>query len=75
MNIVPFLVGCSLLLAAGAVILFVLSARNRDHEHADRLSLLPLEDDLLPEVGPADTGSPASRSTDSRSVSDDDAHD
>ena len=46
MNVVPVLVGFSLLLAISAVALFVYSARNRDHEHADRLSLLPLEDDL-----------------------------
>jgi hypothetical protein len=46
MSVVPFLVVMSLALAALSVGLFVFSARNRDHEHADRLSLLPLEDDL-----------------------------
>ncbi len=48
MNVVPVLVGFSLFLAACAVLLFVYSTRNRDHEHADRLSLLPLEDDAAP---------------------------
>ena len=35
----------SLLLVGGAVLLFVFSWRQRDHEHADRLALLPAEDD------------------------------
>lgn len=46
MEVVPILVLCSLGLAACGVALFVFSARNRDHEHSDRLALLPLEDDL-----------------------------
>ncbi|MDA0373325.1 MAG: cytochrome oxidase [Planctomycetota bacterium] len=50
MSVVPFLVVMSLALAALSVGLFVFSARNRDHEHADRLSLLPLEDDLAQEA-------------------------
>lgn len=45
MEIVPLLVLCSLALAAGGVLMFLWSTRLRDHEHADRLSLLPLEDD------------------------------
>ncbi len=45
MNVVPLLVLCSLALAAGSVVLFLYSIRQADHEHADRLSLLPLEDD------------------------------
>ncbi len=45
MNVVPLLVLCSLFLAACGVLLFVFSVRQRDHEHADRLTLLPLEDD------------------------------
>jgi hypothetical protein len=32
------------LLAGSAVALFVWSVRQRDHEHADRLTLLPLDD-------------------------------
>jgi cbb3-type cytochrome oxidase maturation protein len=34
----------SFVLATGAVGLFVWSVRQRTHQHADRLSLLPLED-------------------------------
>lgn len=45
MNVVPLLVLFSLVLAATSVLLFAWSARNRDADHADRLSLLPLEDD------------------------------
>jgi hypothetical protein len=44
-NVIPLLVLCSLLLAASGVALFVASVRRGDHEHSDRLSLLPLEDD------------------------------
>ena len=35
----------SLVLVAGSLLLFGVSVRNRDHEHADRLSLLPMADD------------------------------
>ena len=63
MTIVPILVGFSLFLAACAVVLFVYSTRNRDHEHADRLSLLPLEDDAAPEGAGSDPGSEDSLST------------
>ena len=50
MSVVPLLVLCSLALATFGVLLFVYSVRQHDHEHADRLSLLPLEDDLRPEL-------------------------
>jgi hypothetical protein len=40
----------SLVLVAGAVLLFAYSIRQRDHEHADRLSLLPTERDTPSEV-------------------------
>ena len=45
MNVIPILVFFSLLLAGLALLLFLHSVRNRDHEHADRLSLLPLDED------------------------------
>jgi hypothetical protein len=35
----------SLVLVLGSLVLFAVSVRNRDHEHADRLSLLPMADD------------------------------
>jgi hypothetical protein len=44
-NVILLLVFCSLLLACGALVLFAYSVRHDDHEHADRLSLLPLEDE------------------------------
>jgi hypothetical protein len=45
MNVVALQVFVSLMLVAGSLVLFVHSVRQRDHEHADRLSLAPLEDD------------------------------
>jgi hypothetical protein len=38
----------SLILVVGSLVLFGVSVRNRDHEHADRLSLLPMADDDAP---------------------------
>jgi hypothetical protein len=39
----------SLMLVVGSLVLFGVSMRHRDHEHADRLSLLPIaEDDAQP---------------------------
>lgn len=35
----------SLLLVVGSVVLFLFTAKQRDFDHADRLSLLPIEDD------------------------------
>jgi hypothetical protein len=40
----------SLMLVVGSIVLFGKSMRNRDHEHADRLSLLPLADDDPKEI-------------------------
>lgn len=45
MNVILLQVFVSLMLVAGSVLLFAVSIRYRDHEHADRLSLIPLEDD------------------------------
>lgn len=45
MTIVVLQVFVSLMLVAGSIVLFVHSVRQRDYEHADRLSLAPLEDD------------------------------
>ena len=45
MNVILLQVFVSLMLVAGSVLLFAVSIRDGDHEHADRLSLLPLEDD------------------------------
>lgn len=35
----------SLILVCGSLILFGISAKQRDYEHADRLALLPMEKD------------------------------
>ncbi len=48
MTVIPLLVFCSLSLAACGVIFFLYSTRRRDHQHADRLALLPLEEDASP---------------------------
>ncbi len=45
MEIVIFQVFVSLVLGVGSLLLFAFSARARDSEHADRLALLPLEDE------------------------------
>ena len=40
----------SLVLVGSGVLLYLVSARQRDHEHADRLSLAPLESDAVKEL-------------------------
>jgi hypothetical protein len=45
MDVLILQVFVSLVLVLGSVLLFAVSMRNRDHEHADRLSLLPMADD------------------------------
>jgi len=47
-SVVPILLLCSLFLVASAVALFAYSVRQGDCEHADRLSLMPLEEDDNP---------------------------
>jgi hypothetical protein len=43
LDVVVLQVFVSLMLALGSVLLFVHSAKQRDHEHSGRLALLPLE--------------------------------
>lgn len=45
MNILIVLVFISFIVAIAAVLLFALAIKNKDFEHADELSLLPLEED------------------------------
>lgn len=45
MSIIVLQVFVSLMLVTGGVVLFIYSVRQKDDEHADRLSLIPLEDD------------------------------
>ncbi len=57
MEVLSLQVFVSLLLVTGAVAFFVLTVRRRDHEHADRLALLPIEDE--PTHGPSPAGADA----------------
>lgn len=45
MSVLVLQVFVSLMLVVGAVLLLAYSVKHADHEHADRLSLFPLEDD------------------------------
>ena len=47
----------SLMLVGGALMLFVFSWRQRDHEHADRLALLPADHDDEGPLPPSDKAS------------------
>ena len=46
MNVIILQVFVSLMLVAGFIVLYIFTVRSRTLEHADRLSLAPLEDDL-----------------------------
>ncbi len=48
MNVIVLLLLCSLVLVAGSLVLFIVSARQGDCHEADRMCLLPLEDDAAP---------------------------
>ena len=48
MTILILQIFVSLVLVAGAVVLFVYTVKSRTLEHADRLSLAPLDDDAGP---------------------------
>lgn len=62
MNVLVLQVFVSLMLVAGSVLLFVYSIRHRDHEHADRLALFPLEEDGPRGPPPSDAPSAPSAS-------------
>ena len=53
MNIVPVLLLCSLGLVVGSIVLFVFSAKQGDCSEADRLCLMPLDDDAEVPAPPA----------------------
>lgn len=44
MNVVALLVFVSLMIVLGALLAFAWSVKEQEHDHADRLSLLPLDD-------------------------------
>ena len=48
MNVLTLQIFVSLVLVAGSIVLFAFSVRQRDFDHADRLSLAPLEADPVP---------------------------
>lgn len=52
MDVLIVLVFVSLLFVCGAILLFCVSLHQRDFEHSDRLSLLPLADSA-PSAGPS----------------------
>ncbi len=61
MSIVPLLLFCSLALVVGSIVLFVWSAKQGDCHEADRLCLLPLEDDTTSSpAGSSESTSPPS---------------
>lgn len=62
MTVIPMEVFVSLALVAGSLILFLHSVRSHDFEHADRLSLAPLDDDTRPQQPPSDPESPCKQS-------------
>lgn len=48
MDILIVTVFASLMLVAAALVFFAWNLRQRSHEHVDRLTLLPLEDETSP---------------------------
>jgi hypothetical protein len=63
MNVLVLQVFVSLILVAGAIVLFIYTVRQRTLEHADRLVLAPLEDDSVnAESGPSTEESGCTRS-------------
>lgn len=48
MNVVVLQVFVSLTLVASSILLFLHSVKQAEHEHADRLALLPMEEDRAP---------------------------
>jgi len=53
-NVLTLQVFVSLMLVLGSVIFLLISVKLGDHEHADRLTLLPLEEDQKAESDPKD---------------------
>lgn len=45
MTVIVLQVFVSLVLVAGSVAMFLASVRQKDHQHSDRLSLAPLEEE------------------------------
>lgn len=45
MTVIVLQVFVSLMLVVASVLLFLVSIKQRDHDHADRISLFPLDDE------------------------------
>ena len=58
MEVLTLQVFVSLMLAVGSVLLFAFTCRQRDFEHADRLALLPLDEEDEDAADAADTEIP-----------------
>jgi hypothetical protein len=56
MEVVNLTVFVSLGLVACSLLLLAFTLRNRTHEHADRLALLPMEEDRAPRADQRDAG-------------------
>lgn len=63
MDVLILQVFVSLLLVVGSVILFLVTCRHKSFDHADRLALLPMEQDGAPASSPEPA--PAPRGTES----------
>jgi len=61
MSVIALQVFVSLILVAGSLVLFVFTVRQRDFDHADRLSLSPLEPDDVDK--PKDPCTPSASNT------------
>ncbi len=55
MSVMVLQIFVSLMLVGGSLLLLAISVKQDDHEHADRLSLLPFQEDDNREEAPAQT--------------------
>ena len=62
MEVVALTMFVSLCLVACSLVLLAFTLRQRSHEHADRLALLPMEEDAPP-ASPASAQNTATRET------------
>ncbi len=60
MEVLVLQIFVSLMLVIGSIVLFSYSAKHKDHQHAARLALLPLEDEStqLPTKAKHESGAP-----------------
>jgi hypothetical protein len=61
MEVVTLLLYVGAVWVVGAIALFVWNVANHSHEHADRLAVLPLEDNWSDPLRPDSTPSPQAR--------------